>query len=48
MFFRLYAKGKGILNIWRGRAGPNRWEGWKDVGGAMARARPLGEGDSKQ
>ena len=46
MFFRLYAKGKGILNIWRRRSGPNRCEGWKDVRGAMARARLLGEGDS--
>ena len=44
MFFRLYAKGKGILNIWRRRSGPNRCEGWKDVRGAMARARLLGEG----
>lgn len=45
MFFQLYAKGKGILNIWRRRSGPNRCEGWKDVRGAMARARLLGEGD---
>ncbi len=45
MFFRLYAKGKGILNVWRRRTGPNRCEGWKDVRGAMARARPLGENE---
>jgi inorganic pyrophosphatase len=40
VFFRFYAKGKGLLNFFRGRAGRNACEGWGDAGEAIARARP--------
>lgn len=43
-FFRLYAKCKGILNWYRGRAGRNASEGWCDPRAALERARPLGVG----
>lgn len=39
-FFNLYAKCKGLLNIWRGRPGRNACEGWCDSREALARARP--------
>ncbi len=39
-FFHLYAKCKGLLNIWRRRPGRNACEGWCEVTQALARARP--------
>ena len=39
-FFRLYAKCKGLLNIWRRRPGRNACEGWCEAAQALARARP--------
>ena len=38
-FFRLYAKCKGLLNIWRRRPGRNACEGWCEVAQAIARAQ---------
>lgn len=40
LFFRFYAKCKGLLNLYRGRPGRNACEGWCDAGAAIARARP--------
>lgn len=42
-FFRLYAKCKGLLNIWRRRPGRNECDGWCDAAQAIARARPRHE-----
>ena len=39
-FFRLYARGKGLLNLWRRRPGRNACEGWCDAADAIARATP--------
>ena len=39
-FFRFYARCKGLLNYFRGRAGRNACEGWCDAEEAIARARP--------
>ena len=39
-FFRVYALGKGALNVWRGRPGRMASEGWGDAAAAIARARP--------
>ena len=39
-FFRLYAKCKGLLNIWRRRPGLNACAGWCEATEALARARP--------
>ncbi len=39
-FFHLYARCKGLLNLWRGRAGRNACEGWCEVAEAIGRARP--------
>lgn len=39
-FFYFYAKCKGVLNIWRGRAGRNACEGWCEAIQALGRARP--------
>lgn len=39
-FFHLYAKCKGLLNIWRRRPGRNACEGWCETSQALARARP--------
>jgi inorganic pyrophosphatase len=38
-FFRVYAKCKGLLNIWRRRPGRNACEGWGEASRALARAR---------
>jgi inorganic pyrophosphatase len=38
-FFRIYAKCKGWLNLWRGHLGRNACDGWCDAGEALARAR---------
>ena len=40
-FFHVYAKCKGLLNLWRGRPGRNACEGWCEASEALARARPL-------
>ena len=40
LFFEIYAKCKGILNILRGRNGRNACEGWCDAKEAIARAHP--------
>jgi len=42
-FFRFYARCKGLLNLWRRRAGRNACEGWIEAAQALARARPRGE-----
>ena len=39
-FFQVYAKCKGVLNLWRRRPGRNECEGWCDAAQAIARARP--------
>lgn len=39
-FFRFYARCKGLLNLWRGRKGRNRCEGWCEATLALSRARP--------
>lgn len=39
-FFRLYARCKGWLNVWRRRPGRNACEGWIDAARAIARATP--------
>jgi len=39
-FFRFYARCKGLLNAWRGRAGRNACDGWCDAQDAIARATP--------
>jgi len=39
-FFSLYAKCKGLLNIWRRRPGRNACDGWCEAAEAIARARP--------
>lgn len=46
-FFRLYARCKGLLNYFRGRAGRNACEGWCDASEAIARARPRSSVDWK-
>ena len=40
LFFQIYARFKGLLNLYRGRPGRNACEGWCDVNDALARARP--------
>lgn len=40
LFFRLYAKCKAILNLFRGRPGRNACNGWGDAGEAISRAQP--------
>jgi inorganic pyrophosphatase len=39
-FFRLYARCKGLLNVWRRRPGRNACEGWLEAKEALALARP--------
>lgn len=39
-FFRLYARAKGLLNLWRRRPGRNACDGWCDAADAIARATP--------
>jgi inorganic pyrophosphatase len=43
LFFRIYAKSKGVLNFFRRRPGRNRCEGWCDAEAAIRRARPREE-----
>jgi inorganic pyrophosphatase len=40
IFFRMYASLKGMLNLFRGRRGPSRCEGWGEADAAIARAVP--------
>jgi inorganic pyrophosphatase len=42
-FFHVYAKCKGLLNVWRRRPGRNACDGWCDADAALARARPRDE-----
>ncbi|MFO7543394.1 MAG: inorganic diphosphatase [Thiobacillus sp.] len=39
-FFRLYAKCKGVLNLFRGQPGRNACDGWRTAEQALARAMP--------
>ena len=39
-FFTLYARCKGLLNIWRRRPGRNACDGWIEAADAIAQARP--------
>lgn len=39
-FFTWYAGCKRLLNLWRGRPGVTRCEGWQAVDAALARAEP--------
>jgi len=41
LFFRFYARSKGVLNFFRGRPGRNKCNGWCDATAAISRARPL-------
>ena len=43
LFFRFYARCKGLLNLYRRRPGRNRCEGWCRAEEALARARPRGD-----
>ena len=47
LFFRFYAKCKGILNFFRGRPGRNTCNGWGDASEAISRARPREDGPWK-
>jgi len=40
LFFKFYARCKGLLNLYRGRSGRNICEGWCDAEAAIGRARP--------
>lgn len=40
LFFRFYAKCKGLLNVYRGRPGRNVCDGWCEASDALLRARP--------
>ena len=40
LFFRFYAKCKGLLNLLRGRTGRNACNGWCDAAEAISRAQP--------
>jgi len=44
LFFRIYARCKGVLNLFRRRAGRNACEGWCEAGEAIARATPVSRG----
>lgn len=46
-FFRIYAKCKGFLNIWRRRPGRNACEGWCEATKALARAQPRYDSSKK-
>lgn len=48
LFFRFYAKAKGVLNILRGQPGKNLCEGWCTAQSAIERATPVtGPGGSR-
>jgi len=40
LFFKAYARCKGLLNLLRGQSGRNACEGWCDAQAALARAQP--------
>lgn len=44
LFFKIYARCKWLLNLFRGRTGRNACEGWGDPEAAIARAHPRNEG----
>lgn len=39
LFFKFYAKCKGIINVWRGHSGHNRCLGWQGAEEAIAQAK---------
>jgi inorganic pyrophosphatase len=41
LFFRFYARFKGVLNLVRGHSGDSRCSGWGDATAAIARATPI-------
>ena len=41
LFFRFYARSKGLLTLVRGQPGRTAYVGWVDARDAIARARPL-------
>lgn len=43
-FFGLYARCKGLLNVWRRRPGRNACDGWIEAGDAVSQARPRDSG----
>ena len=40
LFFKFYARCKGLLNLIRGRSGRNNCEGWCDAKASIGRAKP--------
>jgi inorganic pyrophosphatase len=44
VFFQVYARCKGVLNLLRGQRGRSRCEGWGDARAAIERASPVQEG----
>lgn len=45
LFFRFYARSKGLLNLFRGCRGRTAYVGWFEARDAISRARPLGPGE---
>ena len=39
-FFQVYARCKGLLNVWRRRPGRNECDGWREAAYALNRATP--------
>ncbi len=44
-FFRVYGWAKGLLNLWRGRAGQTGLAGWVSAESAWRRSRPCTDAD---
>jgi inorganic pyrophosphatase len=50
LFFKFYAKCKGLINFWRGHSGRNYCHGWQDVRETLERAairKAGGSGNSR-
>jgi inorganic pyrophosphatase len=50
LFFKFYAKCKGLINLYRGYSGRNYCDGWQDVAETLGRAairKAGGSGDSR-
>jgi inorganic pyrophosphatase len=45
LFFRIYGRAKGLLNLLRGRPGRTAYVGWFPASDAIARAQPLRPGE---
>ena len=45
LFFRIYGRAKGLLNLFRGRPGRTAYAGWFSADDAIARAQPLNPGE---